>query len=94
MAKLSDILYDAERAALAAGTAKSLTLQGGLTIIIDCTDPARRQVRCGRRWPTWPSSVELSTIRRYVTIPPGADIERGQKGEWNVVAYTWPIPAN
>lgn len=93
MPKLSDILYDADKAALASSQPRHITLQGGLAIVIDYSDPARRQVRLGRKWPTWPSSTELSTIRRYITIPPGADIERGQRGDWNVVIYSWRVPA-
>ena len=89
MPKLSDILYDANKVAQQTGI-KKLELQGGLTIVLDYRDPAAHQVRLGRKWPTWPSSVELSTIRRYVDIPPGANIERGQRGDWNVVCYVWP----
>lgn len=92
MAKLSDILADAVQLAQTRRLS-TVSLQGGLTIVLDFRDPARQQVRLGRRWPVWPSSTEISTIRRYVDIPPGCDVERGQKGEWNVIAYSWPRPA-
>ncbi len=92
MPKLSDILYDANKAAQQTGLT-TVKLQGGLMIVLDYRDPAAHQVRLGRKWPTWPSSVELSTIRRYVEIPPGATIERservGEHATWNVVAYVW-----